>query len=162
MIKWRNRFFVDTCLPFGLRSALFFFNQFADALEWILRNYGLHWPIHYLDDYFHAESSLCGEHLQCFLEICKLLGFPVAMDNVEGPAIVLIFLGLEIDSVLQRIRLPKTKLKEILTDLSHWLHHRKATKRKLLSLIGKLAFVARAVPAGCIFLCRLITLSTKV
>ena len=42
-IKWKDRFCVDTCLPFSLRSASFFFNQFANALEWILRNkYELH------------------------------------------------------------------------------------------------------------------------
>ena len=46
--------------------------------------------------------------------------------------------------------------------MTHWLHCRKTTKSKLLSLIGKLAFVTRAVPAGHLFLRRLITLSTKV
>ena len=46
-IKWRDTFYVDTCLPFGMRSAPFLFNQFADALQWILRdNYDLHWLIH--------------------------------------------------------------------------------------------------------------------
>ena len=46
--------------------------------------------------------------------------------------------------------------------MTHWLQRRKTTKRELLSLIGKLAFAARAVPAGRLFLHRLITLSTKV
>lgn len=47
----------------------------------------------------------------------KQLDFSVVMDKVEGPATVLIFLGL--DSVLQQIRQPKTKLEEILTELTH-------------------------------------------
>lgn len=129
-IKGKDRFYVDTCLPFGLRSAPFLFNQFANALEWILQNYDLHWLIHYLDDYFLAgppNLSICHDHLQCFLKVCKLLGFPVAMDKVEGPATTLIFLGLELDSVLKQIRLPKTKLDEILMELTNWLHHRKTT-----------------------------------
>ena len=128
-MKWSGAFYVDTCLPFGLRSAPFLFNQFADALEWILWNkYGLHWLIHYLDDYFLAgspNSTLCENHLHCFLRVCKLLGFPVALDKVEGPATILIFLGLELDSVLQQIRLPRTKLNEILEELTCWLQHRK-------------------------------------
>ena len=165
-IRWRGRFYVDTCLPFGLRSAPFLFNQFADVLAWILQNnYGLHWLIHYLDDYFLAgppNSTLCENHLHCFLRVCKLLGFPVALDKVEGPATILTFLGLELDSVLQQIRLPRTKLNEILEELTLWLQCRKTTKRQLLSLIGKLAFAARAVPAGRLFLRRLITVSTKV
>ena len=164
-MKWREAYYVDTCLPFGLRSAPYLFNQFAEALQWILQhNYGLQWLIHYLDDYLIVgapDSHSCGEHLQCFLRVCKLLGFQVAMEKVDGPATVLPFLGLELDSVLQQIRLPPDKLREILEELAKWQSRSKTTKRKLLSLIGKLAFAARAVPAGRLFIRRLITLSTK-
>ena len=52
-IHWQGQYFVDTCLPFGLRSALYLFNQFAEALHWILTNNYAN-PhnvmIHYLDD----------------------------------------------------------------------------------------------------------------
>lgn len=54
------------------------------------------------------------------------------------------------------------KLQEILEELTHRLQRRKKTKMELLSLIGKLAFAGRAVPAGHLFLHRLVTLSTKV
>ena len=164
-MKWKEAYYVDTCLSFGLRSAPYLFNQFAEVLQWLLQhNYGLQWLIHYLDDYLIVgapDSHSCGEHLQCFLRVCELLGFPVAMDKVDGPATVLPFLGLELDSVLQQIRLPSDKLREILEELTKWQSCGKTTKRKLLSLIGKLAFAARAVPAGRLFIRRLITLSTK-
>ena len=164
-MKWKEAYYIDTCLPFGLRSAPYLFNQFAEALQWILQhNYGLQWLIHYLDDYLIVgapDSHSCGEHLQCFLRVCMHLGFPVAMDKVDGPATVLSFLGLELDSVLQQIHLPPGKLREILEELTKWQSRSKTTKRKLLSLIGKLAFAARAVPAGKLFIRRLITLSMK-
>ena len=49
-MKWREDYFVDTCLPFGLRSAPYLFDQFVEALQWTLQqNYGLQWLIHYLD-----------------------------------------------------------------------------------------------------------------
>ena len=70
------------------------------------------------------------------------LGFTVAMDKVDSPVTVLSFLGLELDSVLQQIRLPPEKLREILEELNKWKSRSKTTKRKLLSLIGKLAFAA--------------------
>ena len=41
-------------------------------------------------------------------------------------------------------------------------HRRKCTKRELLSLIGKLSFSCKILPAGRIFLCRLIDLATTV
>ena len=71
-----------------------------------------------------------------------LLGFPVAMDKLDGPATVLPFLGLELNSVLQQIRLPHDKLKKILEKPTKWQSYSKTRKRKLLSLIGKLTFAA--------------------
>ena len=35
-IQWQGKTFVDTCLPFGLRSAPKLFNAVADALEWMI------------------------------------------------------------------------------------------------------------------------------
>ena len=45
-------------------------------------------------------------------------------------------------------------------ELDHWHSRRKTTKQRLLSLIGKLAFAAKAVPAGRLFTRRFIYLST--
>ena len=36
-MKWEGALFVDTCLPFGLRSAPKIFTAIADAVEWIVR-----------------------------------------------------------------------------------------------------------------------------
>ena len=48
-IKWKYRFYMDTCLPFGLCSAPFIFNKVATMIKWILRNnYGLEDLIQYL------------------------------------------------------------------------------------------------------------------
>ena len=70
-MKWKEAYYVDTCLPFGLRSAPYLFNQFVKVLQWILQhNYGLQWLVHYLDDYLIVgapDSHSCSEHLQCFL-----------------------------------------------------------------------------------------------
>ena len=84
------------------------------------------------------------------------------MDKVEGPVTSLIFLGLELDSVLQLIKLPQDKLQQLQQELQLWKECKKTTKRKLLLLNWKLAFAARAVPAGRLFTRRLITLSSKV
>ena len=71
------------------------------------------------------------------------------------------FLGILVDSVRQQLRLPDDKLRELQHAIISWLGRRSASKRRLLSIIGKLAFAARVVPAGRLFLRRLIDLSTK-
>ena len=161
---WQGNYYFDTCLPFGLRSAPYLFNQYAEALAWILyNNYNLSNLIHYLDDYFLAGppgDPTCGLHLQRFLQVCLQLGAPIATQKIEGPTTIITFLGLELDSSKQQIRLPTDKLQDLLSELDSWLQRKKTTKRELLSLIGKLSFAAKAIPAGRIFTRRLISLST--
>ena len=40
-MRWRNGIFIDTCLPFGLRSSSKLFNILADLLAWILVRQGI-------------------------------------------------------------------------------------------------------------------------
>ena len=69
-------------------------------------------------------------------------------------------LGIELDTNLIQARLPQDKLAALREELSHFklLHASclRCTKRQLLSLIGKLAFTCKVIPAGRIFLRRLL------
>jgi len=57
-ICWRQQFFINTCLPFGLRSAPYLFNQLSIAIHWMLQhNYSVHHFLHYLDEFFTAGPS---------------------------------------------------------------------------------------------------------
>ena len=47
---WEGALYLDTALPFGLRSAPKIFNALADGLQWILEEQGVE-VIHYLDDF---------------------------------------------------------------------------------------------------------------
>eukprot|EP00731_Ephydatia_muelleri_P001741 Em0001g1741a len=141
---WRDKYYVETCLPFGLRSAPSIFDNFASALHWILEhNYGVT-LLHCLDDFLLLGTGHAGRH-----------------GEVRRTS-HLTFLGIELDSSLQQLRLPLTKLQDITSLTKSWLGKRSSTKRELLSLIGILAFPAKIVPAGRLFLRRLIHLSTTV
>ena len=50
-MMWEGALFIDTTLPFGLRSAPKIFTAIADAVEWIAKRYGVRFVIHYLDDF---------------------------------------------------------------------------------------------------------------
>uniref|UniRef100_A0A7M5VDL9 Reverse transcriptase domain-containing protein n=1 Tax=Clytia hemisphaerica TaxID=252671 RepID=A0A7M5VDL9_9CNID len=96
-IHWRDMYFVDTRLPFGLRSSPAIFNSFADAVHWILQNkYKLQDSTHYSDDFlFVYEPSLQKARLevQTVLSAFQHLGIPTADDKTEGPACRLTYLG---------------------------------------------------------------------
>ena len=120
--------------------------------------------IHYLDDYFFANSSRerCQRDMEVIQQICRFLGVPLAPEKIIGPTHVLSYLGIEIDTVNMIIRLPTDKLEKLKQLISSWQGRKKATKRELLSLIGFLAFAAKVVKPGRMFLRRLIDLSTTV
>ena len=50
-MMWDGALYVDTALPFGLRSAPKIFTAIANAVEWIVRQEGVKVAIHCLDDF---------------------------------------------------------------------------------------------------------------
>ena len=164
-IHWRDAFYVDKQLPFGLRSAPFLFNELATAIHWVLEhNYQIPSLIHYLDDFLLVAQSetTASQNKATMLSLCSRLSIPLSWDKVEGPTTCLSFLGIEIDTVRWELRLPQEKLTELIHLLTTWSSTTKCTKRQLLSLIGKLNFATKVIPAGRIFLRRLINRSTAV
>ena len=113
---WNGRIFVDQTLPFGLRSAPKLFNAVADALQWVMEQRGVSFVIHYLDDFLTCgapDSDECDRNFQVMLQIFNELGVPYALAKCEGPTTVLIFLGIEIDTVKHELRLPAEKLRRL-------------------------------------------------
>ena len=162
-MRWQEAVYIDTVLPFGLRSAPKIFSALADTLEWILLRNQVPHIIHYLDDYFTAGapgSDQCAQHLETITSICNKLGFPLAKDKVEGPSTVLIFLGILLDSSKMELRLPVEKLQLLKTLITTWLNRKTASKRELLSLIGHLSHATKVVPEGRTFLRRMIDLAS--
>ena len=100
------------------------------------------------------------------LMLCHALQAQLNLEKVVHPTNCITFLGIELDTVLQQARLPTGKLTLLLRKLKAFstMHHEQytCTKRQLLSLIGKLAFACKVIPAGRIFLRRLLHLAHSV
>ena len=161
-MQWEDKVFVDGCLPFGLRSAPKLFSAVADVLEWILQQAGVETVVHYLDDFLvMGKEQQCAESLRRTIQVCNQLGVPLKSSKVEGPAKILTFLGIELDTTEMEVRLPQQKLADLKAATNQWLGRRRCRKRELLSLIGKLAHVCKVIVAGRTFLRRMINLSTR-
>ena len=160
---WNGRIFVDQTLPFGLRSAPKLFNAVADALQWVMEQRGVSFVIHYLDDFLTCgapDSDECDRNFQVMLQIFNELGVPYALAKCEGPTTVLIFLGIEIDTVKHKLRLPAEKLRRLQETIEAWRGRKKCLKRELLSLIGQLQHASTVVKPGRVFLSRMISLAS--
>ena len=150
-MEWNNDIYLDTFLPFGLRSAPKLFNILAELLAWIVQRNGVTFSIHYLDDFLTMgppHSPTCTQNLHIFTEVCVRLGVPLALEKVEGPSTCLTFLGITLDTSWMEIRLPEEKLLHIRNEILNWLPKKNATKREILSLVGLLQHATKVVKCG--------------
>ena len=142
-------YFVDLCLPFGLRSSVNRFSQLADAVLWILQTkYNITHSTNYLDVYFlagPADSQICHTNLHKAISVFAKLGIPLAPEKVVSPCKVLTYLGIIIDTNKMELRLPEEKLSEITALLHSFKMKKTIPKRDLLSLIGKLSFASKII-----------------
>ena len=156
--------YIDTVLSFGLRSAPKISSAIADAAEWITMHRGVSCPLHYLDDFLtmgRAGPRECSQNLDTSLiHTCQSLGLPLKWPKLEGPSTVLIFLGIVLDTERLELRVLEEKLREIKVLITKWQTRKAGKKCELLSLIGKLAHVAKG-PCR-IFLRRMINTAHQV
>ena len=164
-MEWKDNIYLDTCLPFSLRSALKLFNIMANLLAWILEQQGVSNLMHYLDDFLtmgHPHSPERQHNLHTLMQVCHLLNVPLATQKVEGPTPCLDFLGIILDTIRMEARLPEEKLTRIFHAVGNWLDKRNATKREILSLVGLLQHTAKVVRPGRIFVRRMYNVAAKV
>ncbi len=162
-IEWDGQVFVDGTLPFDLRSAPLLFMALGDTVEWVARRNGARWLQHCIDDVVtvgRAGSGECTRSMEAFKETHALLGMLLNAKNEEGPAEVLNFLDIELDTRKLEVRLPW--LKELRKKLWEWKGRKKCCKRDRLSIIGLLNHACKAVPARRSFLRRILDLSMTV
>ena len=119
-VTWQGKVYVDKVLPFGLRSAPMIFSALADALVWIMKQRGVTFVVHYIDDFITLgrPGSEEPDHAR------NLLGYGHAGGAWEVRT-MLTFLGIEIDSEAMELRLPQKKL------LSCWKLSTNGGARKL-------------------------------
>ena len=103
---------MDGALPFGLRSAPKIFTVLADAFKFIIKQHSIEWVWHYLDDFITIgppATTKCAAALDIMLALSDLLGIPLVTDKIEGPACIITFSGITLDTVHIELRLPEEK-----------------------------------------------------
>ena len=100
------------------------FSAVVDAIEWIAVESGVSASLmHYLDNFLtmgRANSSECHNNLELIKSLCTFLGLPLKTKKIEGPATVLVFLGIILDTTSQELRLPQEKVEELSRLVKEW------------------------------------------
>ena len=163
--KWGPEYFFSRVLSFGLRSAPALFERYAAALQRIMVREGVTAEIvRYVDDFLLIGGSTAAvdAQLDVMVRTARAAGFTIQSDKVTRAQSAVEFLGIVIDAEAQVLKISVERLTEVRSLLSKFNGTTWTTKRKLLKLVGKLAFAARAIRTGRAFLGRLIGLSKRV
>ena len=138
-MRWRNKYYVDTRLPFGLRSAPLLFSSATEALEWAVRESGFDHVFHYIDDFVWVGppgSEDCERGLRCLQEVCSNTGVILASEKTEGPTMRLTVLGIKFDTQAMMMRLPDEKLQRLQALLDTRHGRGSGSRGDLESLVG--------------------------
>ena len=144
-MQWDGMLFIDTALPFGLRSAPKIFTAVTDTIKWMVKQEGVYSIMHYLDDFLLIGSlggRDCARSLSTCLMMFDYLGVPNTWDKLEGPMMVLTFLDIEIDTQTMQLQLLVTV----------WRDKRSCKRKEFELLIGKLQHACIVVKPGRTFL----------
>ena len=150
-------YFVDKCLPFGSSISYAIFQAISDAIAYIVKYRVGKKNVNYLDDYLFAAALklACDRQVTEFLEVCRLISFPVALEKTFWGTTLLVFLGLLLDTEKQLVCIPTDKIVKVREMINWFLGRKKATVLQFQKLCGSLNFLCRCIVPGRAFLGRL-------
>ncbi|KAJ5400295.1 hypothetical protein N7465_010784 [Penicillium sp. CMV-2018d] len=151
--RWNGSTYVECCLPFGLATAPFLFNLFAEALHWILHCLLPAFYInHYLDDFIAiarspSVSDPTGAFDKVYNRVTDYLRIPRNTKKDQQGTCVTV-LGIQMDSIAMEARLPPEKLCRATLDAAAALNAASVSLKQTKRLTGLFAFCSRVVRLG--------------
>ena len=151
--------YIDVCPSFGCRGSAAAQQRVAKAVCYLMHEMG-HCCLAYVDD-FCGVASTFSESLKSFTDfeaLCAALGLKLSPDKTTFPALTLEWLGFKFDSVQMSVTIPTEKLKEVRDLADTWLYKKRATRRELQVLAGKLLHISHCVLPSRKFMTRILAL----
>ena len=128
----------------------------TDAITFILFEQGFE-AVNYIDDFGGADTVERVWHTFYELgNIIQQVGLTEVEDNASPSSHIMVFLGLEVNTIKMTIRIPAEKLREIRSELDKWFLHRRAGKKQIQRLVGLLNFAAGCIKPGRIYFSRIL------
>ncbi len=140
----KGRYYKKTCLSFGLATAPFIFNLFAETLHWIIASFLSFVLCHFLDDFvaiFRSNSSpeKYVAEINAYIWLTVLSGLP-RNDFKDWRGTVVTVFGIEVDTSSFMARLPRDKLEKAILASSKVLSQKAVSYIYIQLLVGFLFF----------------------
>ena len=156
-------YFFDKAVPFGCAISCALFQDFSDAVAFLVTHKTGKKLINYLDDFFFVAllKWWCDMQMTIFLNICERINFPVSLEKTFWGDTQVTFLGFLIDTVARLVLLPCEKIakaRNMLVSIRNQKRVGKPHKMKVVQLqkiCGYLNFLCKAIVPGRAFTRRL-------
>jgi hypothetical protein len=145
-----------SCSSFSFFPRHSIFSLIGLTLTYVLRHcFGLR-IVNYLDDFACISATVEGSVQEVLLitRFLDLMGAKHKVSKTQSGFLIIIFLGLQYDSRKMTVAIPEGKVTALISALSEWVFKGTATKREVQRLCGSLAWCARVVSPGRMFLNR--------
>ena len=150
-------FWIDTAIPFGLRTGAMFCMRTTNAVKYMMQQLGPFDIVNYVDDLAGCEDpetalTACNTLRSLLAE----LGLPEAADKLWLPATVMEFIGILFNTETLTMSIPEDKLQETLAELRRWHTKTRATRSDLQHILGKLHHIAKCAKPARLFVGRML------
>jgi hypothetical protein len=110
-----------------------------------------------LDDFFLAANSKdhCQDAPNCLIHLLRSFGFRINWSKVIGPSHDIVFLGVRINMVENKLSLDALKLTAVVALLDHHIVSTRLSRAQLETLAGKLSWASNVVVWGRTHMCNI-------
>ena len=140
---------VDTTFPFGARKSPAHFNRITKAIKRMMVRKGYNCTV-FLDDFLLYEQSFtdCATSLATLITLLRALGFRINWKKVCDPTQKIVFLGVEINTVDNKLTLDPSKTQQTIQDITTMLEKKRVSKRHMQKMAGRLHWCSTVMTWG--------------
>jgi len=155
---WRGHIYFDCALVMGCKSAAMMCQRATSAISLFLRSRNVS-ICSYLDDFAGVSlPQFANEDFELLGSVLSDLGLKESARKAHAPSVSMEFLGIQFNTVNMTLSITPARLVELRSLLDEWRVKKSASRKEIQSLVGKLQFAARCVPAGRLFISRILDL----
>ena len=155
-VSGKRQFFIEKNLSFGTSISCSHFQRFSNSLRHIVETKASRKGqiTNYLNDYlcYGISREECDYLVQKFMEICQIIGVPIATEKTEWSTRRITFLGILLDGRQLCMAIPSDKRDKALKLVGDFRHKKSAMVHEIQVLEGNLNFLNKAIYPGRPFL----------
>lgn len=153
-----DKYYLDRCPAFGCKTSSAACQRMSNSLVYMMREAG-HFLLAYLDDSISCHKDLvqATASYEYFINLAQELGLQLASHKCVKPSTRIEWLGYTVDTKLMTIAVPHAKLQEIIQECQKWKDRRRASKKMVQSIAGRLMYISNCIKPATLFITRILS-----